>query len=170
MSDRNIILTGFMGTGKSTLGRLLAERLQYRFIDTDVEIESRNGCSVATIFKEQGEAAFRTMESELVAELAQRRRLVIATGGGLVMNPANVERLSASGTIICLTAETGEILERVARQADVRPLLQESDPRARVNELLRQREPVYAQFAQLSTTGRSPDSLVSTLLEMLLPN
>lgn len=167
MTEQNIILTGFMATGKSSLGPLLAKRLDYTFIDTDTEIESRHGCSVAAIFREEGEAAFRLLETELVRELAQRQRLVIATGGGLVMNPVNVTLLRTSGTIICLTAKPEEILARVSRQKHKRPLLQEPDPRAKIVELLAQRAPVYAQFQQLATSGRTREELIARVLDMV---
>ena len=169
MSEQNIILTGFMATGKSSLGRLLAERLNYDFIDTDTEIERRRGCTVAAIFQNEGEAAFRALETELVRELSQRHRLVIATGGGLVMNPVNVELLQASGTIICLNAEPEEILARVSRQKHVRPLLQAPDPRAKIAELLAQRAPVYAQFRQLATSGQTHAELIARLLDIVNP-
>jgi shikimate kinase len=166
MSEQNIILTGFMGTGKSSLGRMLARRLDYRFIDTDTEIERRKGCTVADIFREEGEPAFRALETELVRELSQHQRLVIATGGGLVMNPTNVELLKAGGIIICLTAEPEEILARISRQKQVRPLLQETNPDAKIAQLLAQRAPVYAQFRQLATSGQSHEELIAQLLDI----
>ena len=165
MSQSNIILTGFMGTGKSTLGRLLAERIGYEFIDTDDQIEKQINQTITELFRTQGEAAFRKLESELVEELAQKKGLVIATGGGLVLNPKNVSALSKTGQIICLTASSEEILARVSKQKNVRPLLQEEDPQAKIMKLLHQREAVYKQFPQLSTSKQTPEQLVNKLLK-----
>lgn len=166
MLKKNIILTGFMGTGKSTLGRLLAEQLDYDFIDTDNLIEARIGQSIAELFKEQGEAAFRKLEENLVQELALQQGLVISTGGGLVLNPKNVDVFKQSGQIICLTATPVEILERVSAQQHTRPLLQEKDPLSKIKELLAQRSPVYSQFQQLSTSGKAPQELITRLREL----
>lgn len=167
MPQPNIILTGFMGTGKTTLGLLLAKRVDYEFIDTDARVEEQSGQTITELFQIQGEAAFRKLESELVEELAQREGLVIATGGGLVLNSRNVERLSKTGKIICLTASPEEILVRVAKTPNVRPLLQEEDPQAKIIELLRQRNSVYQQFLQLSTSDQSPDELVEEILRLI---
>jgi len=167
MSQPNIILTGFMGTGKTTLGRLLAERIGYKFIDTDAQIEKQVGQTISELFRTEGEAAFRKLESELVEQLAQKEGLVIATGGGLVLNPKNVAVLSKTGQIICLTAGSEEILARVSKQQDVRPLLQEKDPQAKIIELLQQRDSVYQQFSQLPTSNSSPDKLVGQILKLI---
>ncbi len=167
MSQPNIILTGFMGTGKTTLGRLLAERLGYEFIDTDTLIEAQIGQTIAELFQTEGEAAFRKLESKLVEELAQKEGLVIATGGGLVLDPKNVAILSESGQIICLTASPEEILARVSKQQDVRPLLQEEDPQAKIIELLQQRDSTYRQFTQLSTSDLPLNELVNEILTLI---
>ena len=167
MSQKNIILTGFMGTGKSTLGRLLAKSINYDFVDTDTEIENREGRSIEEIFKQDGEASFRKLESNLVTELAQMQGLVIATGGGLVVNPNNVEALEQTGQIICLTASAEEILDRVSNQQTVRPLLQEADPQAKIVELLQQRATIYQQFLQLSTSHVTIDKLLDKLLKLI---
>ncbi len=166
MLQPNIILTGFMGTGKTTLGRLLAERLGYEFIDTDTLIEAQIGQTIAELFQTEGEAAFRKLESKLVEELAQKEGLVIATGGGLVLDPKNVAILSESGQIICLTASPEEILARVSKQQDVRPLLQEEDPQAKIIELLQQRDSTYRQFPQLSTSKLSREELIERLVKL----
>jgi len=166
MPRPNIILTGFMGTGKSTLGRLLAQRINYDFIDTDTQIEKQVGQSITNLFQTQGEAAFRELESKLAEELAQKEGLVIATGGGLVLNPKNVAVLSQTGRIICLTASPEEILARVSKQPDTRPLLLEKDPQAKIIEILHQRDVVYRQFPQLSTSKQTPEQLIEKLLEI----
>ncbi len=166
MPQPNIILTGFMGTGKTTLGLLLAKRIDYEFIDTDAMIEGQIGQTITELFQKRGEAAFRKLESELVEKLAQKEGLVIATGGGLVLNPRNVALLRKTGKIICLTASPEEILVRVTKSPNVRPLLQEEDPQAKIIELLRQRSSVYQQFLQLSTSDLSPDKLVEEILRL----
>ncbi len=170
MTQPNIILTGFMGTGKTTLGRLLAEKIGYQFIDTDTQIERETRKTITELFKTQGEAAFRKLESELVEGLAQKEGLVIATGGGLVLDPNNVAVLSKTGKIICLTASPEEILARVAKQQDVRPLLQEKDPKAKIIDLLQQRDSVYRQFPQLSTSELSREELINQLVRFTQAN
>ena len=164
----NIILTGFMGTGKSTIGRALAQRLGVTFVDTDQLIEERNGCPIADIFARQGEAAFRQMEVELAQELARQRNLVIATGGGFFTNPENVTILQSSGKILCLTAAAEEILDRVKKQQHIRPLLQDPNPLERIDKLLRERATVYRQFPQVSTDGQTTGQVVDTILKLLI--
>ena len=166
MPRTNIILTGFMGTGKSTLGRLLAQRIGYDFIDTDTLIENQADQTIARLFQTQGEAAFRKLESELVEKLAKKEGLVIATGGGLVLDRKNVALLSKTGQIICLTASPEEILSRVSKQQDVRPLLQKKDPQNKIIELLLQRDVVYKQFTQLSTSEHSPEELINQIVKL----
>jgi len=167
MAQENIILTGFMGTGKSTIGRALAARLGAAFIDTDQLIEQRNNCLIADIFARQGEKAFRQMEAELAPELAERRDLVIATGGGFFTNPENIRVLRQSGRIVCLTATPEEILKRVKKQGQTRPLLQHPDPLAQIDQLLREREPVYRLFPQISTCGQTVEQVVDALINLL---
>ena len=127
--SRNIVLTGFMGTGKTTVGRLLAERLGYEFVDTDSLIEQRHG-TIAEIFRSRGEDAFRQIERELAAELGDRQGLVISTGGRLMLDPRNVASLSRNGRVFCLVATPDEILDRIVKdEAGIeRPLLSVPDP------------------------------------------
>ncbi len=167
MSQQNIILTGFMGTGKTTLGRLLAEKIGYRFVDTDAQIEKQTGKSISEIFATQGEATFRQFETNLVKKLAEESGLIIATGGGLVLNPDNVTELKRSGQIFCLTASPKEILQRVNRQGNTRPLLQEDDPLQKIVTLLQQRDPIYQQFSQISTSGMTTEKLVEKILGII---
>ena len=169
MPQPNIILTGFMGTGKTTLGRLLADKIGYQFIDTDTLIEMQIGQTISDFFQHQGEAAFRKLESKLVKNLAQKQGLVIATGGGLVLDPNNVAMLSKTGRIICLTASPEEILARVAKQQDVRPLLQGEDPLKKITQLLQQRDSVYRQFPQFSTSKLSREELLNQLVRFTQP-
>ena len=153
-----------MGTGKSTVGRLLADRFGFDFVDTDQLIEERHG-SIRTIFAEQGEAAFRALERELAAELAERSQVVIATGGRLMLDPENIASLGAGGRVFCLVADPGEIERRIVAEADTieRPLLAAADPRARINELLAERRSGYARFTQVATDGRTPEDIAAEI-------
>lgn len=153
----NLVITGFMGTGKTSVGRVVAQRLDREFVDMDAEIEARAGKTVASIFAEDGESAFRGMERALVSELSTRTGLVIATGGGTLVDPVNARLMSRHGTIVCLTADPNEILERVtASGAPSRPLLDVPDPRAEVALLLAARYQAYATIPwQIDTTGLS---------------
>jgi shikimate kinase / 3-dehydroquinate synthase len=165
--SRNIVLTGFMGTGKTTVGRLLAERLGYEFVDTDQLIEKRHG-KIAEIFRTRGEDAFRRIERELAAELADRDRLVISTGGRLMLDPRNVTNLTRKGRVFCLVATPDEILDRVTSDLSSaeRPLLSVPDPRERIVELLAERGPDYRRFAQLTTDAVSPDAVAADLASL----
>ncbi|MDH3294153.1 MAG: shikimate kinase [Acidimicrobiia bacterium] len=164
----NIILTGFMGTGKSTVGRLLARQLRLEFVDTDAEIESRHG-PIPAIFADHGERRFREIERRLAAELGQRSGLVIATGGAMMLDPANIASLGGKGRIFCLVAAPEEILARVhADQSPIeRPLLAVDDPRTRIEELLAERSAGYLQFSQIPTSKRSPDEVADAILATL---
>lgn len=150
----NLILAGFMATGKSTVGRLCAQALGFEFVDTDAEIERREGMSVPHIFERCGELYFRQRESELAHELAQRRSLVVATGGGMMMNDANRAALLAGGICVNLTASPEVIAQRVGDDAALhRPMLRSDsamDPRQgvreRIRQLLRERAPKYAEL------------------------
>ncbi|WP_020675804.1 shikimate kinase [Geopsychrobacter electrodiphilus] len=165
MPKTNIILTGFMGTGKSTLGRLLAQELDYRFVDTDQLLEAELGQTIADFFAQAGEVAFRKKEEELVLALTHQRKLVIATGGGLILNPVNAKALAQTGQIFCLTATAEEILERISNQQHIRPLLQDQNPLAKIHQLLEQRAASYQQFTQISTSGRTQKDLIAELLQ-----
>ncbi|MFP5487463.1 MAG: shikimate kinase, partial [Acidimicrobiia bacterium] len=156
---RNIVLTGFMATGKTTVGRVLAERLGYELVDTDAVIEERHG-PIPQIFAEYGEDEFRRLEREVAAELAQRDGLVISTGGRMLLDPVNAEVLGATGDIVCLTATVDTIVERLdAVGADSRPLLAGHDLRERVTELLGERADGYAAFTQVATDGLTPTEI-----------
>ena len=163
---RNVVLTGFMGTGKSTVGRLLADLLGYRFVDTDAVIVERHG-PIPEIFATSGEATFRRYEREVAAELAAETGLVIATGGRLLLDPANAAALGATGDAFCLTAELDTILARVTAEglADERPLLAGPDVEARIEALLADRAEGYAAFEQVATDGRAPAEIAAELAE-----
>jgi shikimate kinase len=164
-SVANLVLTGFMGTGKTTVGRLLAERLGFDFVDSDALIVDRHG-SVAQIFAEHGEHEFRRIEGEVAAELASRDRIVIATGGRMLLDPANAEALARTGRIVCLTASVDTILRRVAPDGTAanRPLLAGHDVRQRVEQLLAERQSGYAAFEQVSTDDRSPSEICDEII------
>ncbi len=155
-----------MGTGKTTIGRLLAERLGFGFVDTDAIIEEQHG-PIHVIFAEQGEAAFRTIEQRVAVELADRHSLVIATGGRMMLDPTNVAALCRRGRIFCLVTSAADILERVTADSSrvERPLLAVDDPAQRIADLLDERAPFYRQFAQLSTHGHSPSAIADELAE-----
>jgi shikimate kinase len=162
----NVVLTGFMGTGKTTVGRLLAARLDYGFIDTDEVIEQRHG-PIPAIFDTVGEEGFRSLERDVACQLAKRTELVIATGGGMMLDERSRNALSATGTVLCLIADVDAILERVGSDAVHRPLLQGDDPRGRVESLLRARADTYAQFIQIDTMDHSPDEIATLIAEEL---
>jgi shikimate kinase len=138
----NIALVGFMGAGKSTVGQMLAQQLHFEFADTDRIIEQREGRKVAEVFATKGEPYFRSVESEVAHEFEGRRGLVISTGGGLVVNPANLEALRRHSLIVCLWASPEVIYERVRNQSH-RPLLQAPDPLTKIRELLQSRRSAY---------------------------
>ena len=152
----NLILTGFMGTGKTAVGREVARRLGREFVDMDAEIEARAGKSIPRIFAEQGEIAFREWESALCRELAARSGLVAATGGGALVDAANRSAMMRSGPVVCLTCDVDEILRRVGQRKPERPLLNVANPRAEIECLLESRREAYAAIPwQVETTALS---------------
>ncbi len=150
-SIHNLALIGFMGTGKSCVGRLAADAMHFTFLDTDHVIEARAGKPISDIFAQDGEPAFRDWERRIVEELTRREKTVIATGGGLPAEPANLASLKTHALVVCLWASPESIWERV-RGHDHRPLLNEADPLARIRELLAAREPYYRQADVLVNT------------------
>ena len=166
--NNNIFLVGLMGAGKTTIGRLLARRLNRRFIDSDHAIEARTGASIPWIFEIEGEASFRRREADMIRELSAQQDIVLATGGGAVLNPESRALLAERGTVIYLRASVGSILQRTAHDRN-RPLLQTADPKKRLEELLAQREPLYREIADLVIdTGRpNVQSMVQTIIEQL---
>ena len=140
-----------MGTGKSSVGRLVADLLRFTFLDTDDVIAARAGKSISEIFQQQGEAAFRDWERKIVEELARRSRTVIATGGGLPASETNLASLKTHSVVVCLWASPDKIWERVRGQSH-RPMLNEADPPARIRQLLAEREPYYRRADVLVNT------------------
>jgi shikimate kinase len=171
MEKPNIILTGFMGTGKTTVGKLLAKQLKYDFVDTDELIQERAGKSIPEIFQEEGEAVFRVMESAIARELSYREGLVISTGGRLMLDHNNAEALSRTGRVFCMIATPEEIFKRVSNDPNIeRPLLTVPNPMQRIVELLHQRKEGYAQFTQIETTNKTPDVVIKKLLATFQSN
>lgn len=152
---QNLALIGFMGTGKSSAGRALADQLDFRFVDTDELIESRAGKTITQIFAQHGEPTFRELEKKIVEDLNGQKNLVIATGGGLAANPDNLASLKTHALVVCLWASPENIWERVRYQSH-RPLLQTPDPLGKIRELLAKREPFYRQADVLVNTERRP--------------
>lgn len=169
MADsQNIFLVGLMGAGKTTIGRLLARRLKRAFVDADHEIEGRCGVRIPVIFDIEGEAGFRAREAAVIDELTGRDGIVLATGGGAVLDAANRRRLAARGTVIYLHSAPASLWERTRHDKN-RPLLATADPKQRLEELYRQRDPLYREVADLVVdTGRqSAPTLVKRLLAQL---
>ena len=152
---RNLALTGFMGCGKSTIGRQVARELKFDFVDTDGLIEEHTGRTIAEIFEHAGEAAFRELENEVVRQLEARQGVVIATGGGLVAQSGNLDSLKQHALVVCLWASVEAVLERTRHQTH-RPLLQTADPQASIRELLARREPYYKQADVIVNTEFRP--------------
>jgi shikimate kinase len=149
----NLALIGFMGTGKSSVGRLVAELLHFTYLDTDQVVEFRAHKSISEIFQQDGETAFRELERLIVGELTHRKKTVISTGGGLPANQANLDSLKTHSLVVCLWASAEAIHERV-RGHNHRPLLDEADPLAKIQQLLSIREPFYRQADVLVNTER----------------
>lgn len=165
--DRHVVLTGFMGTGKSTVGRQLGALLEREWVDTDTLIESRYG-PIPQIFEEEGEDHFRSLERDLAEELAARAALVISTGGRMMLDPIVREHLEPVSRVFCLVASPDSILLRVGGQhgAARRPLLAGDDPQARIQDLLAERSPGYAEFEAIDTDNRSPRQVAETIAKL----
>jgi shikimate kinase len=161
----NIFLVGLMGAGKSTVGRILARRLGKRFVDSDHEIEKRNGVTIPVIFEIEGEDGFRRREQEVLADLAQENDLVLSTGGGIVLKPENREVLRNHGFVVYLNARP-ELLAERTRHDRTRPLLNVEDPLTRLRELYAVRDPLYREVAHaIVETGRgAPQQVVQAIL------
>ena len=163
-----IALTGFMGVGKSWIGRKLAGELMLHFIDLDRYIERENGLSVPDIFRYLGEEAFRQLETEAVEVLTKKEFLVLSLGGGTFVNPENRRLLLARGPVIALWASPETIHERVLRRPGKRPALEGQDPLTRIRELMAQRDQIYKQaHVHASTDSRPAKEVVIEILNKL---
>lgn len=164
MEISNIILTGFMGCGKTTVGKLLAKELGLIFVDTDQLIEEDFGMTIPEIFATYGESRFRIKEREIAATLSKRRKQVVATGGGLMLDPQNQKALGKNGRVFCLIASPDEIFKRVSGQSNgSRPLLEGDDPRKRINQLIEERRKSYQKFYQIDTSRRTPEEVAALI-------
>ena len=167
LGGRSLYLVGMMGSGKTSTGRPLAERLGYGFVDADAVIEQAAGCSIPEIFDRDGEAGFRSLESQVLSAISQRHSLVVATGGGVVTQPENWGLLH-SGIVIWLDVVPDQLLQRLNADRTVRPLLQTADPEAAVNALLNERRPLYAE-ADLTVVinEETPETVADGILQLL---
>ena len=167
-STTNIFLVGLMGSGKTTIGRALAKRLNKRFVDADHEIEARTGASIPLIFEIEGEASFRQREADVIRDLTAQEGIVLATGGGAVLNENSRQLLKERGIVVYLRASVSSILQRTSHDRN-RPLLQTADPKARIEELSQQRAPLYQEVAHIIVeTGRpNVQSVVQNILAQL---
>ena len=163
----NVYLIGMMGAGKSAVGRPLAEALGYRFLDADDALEQVAGRTIPEIFATDGEAGFRKLETAVLGQIAGWHSLVVATGGGVVTKPENWGHMR-QGVVVWLDAPAPLLLQRLRADSTPRPLLQASDPSARLGELLAQRQPLYAQAdLQIAAGNCDPKALASKILAAL---
>ena len=167
LGGRSLYLVGMMGSGKTSTGRPLAERLGYGFVDADAVIEQAAGCSIPEIFERDGEAGFRSLESQVLNAISQRHSLVVATGGGVVTQPENWGVLH-SGIVIWLDVVPDQLMQRLKADSTVRPLLQTADPEADLKALLNKRQPLYAE-ADLTVVinDESPETVADGILQLL---
>ena len=163
-SPRNLVLVGFMGTGKSAVGRRVAALAAAPFLEMDAELERRAGKSISRIFAEDGEPAFRDQEAQLAEEWGRKQGAVISCGGGVVLRETNLHALQANGLLVCLTARPEVILARTARAAK-RPLLAGDNPEQKIRDLLAARAPLYAKISvQIDTSDLGPEELAAQVL------
>ena len=167
LAGRSLYLVGMMGSGKTSTGRPLAERLGYGFVDADAVIEQAAGCSIPEIFDRDGEAGFRSLENQVLSAISQRHSLVVATGGGVVTQPENWGMLH-SGIVIWLDVVPDQLLQRLNADSTVRPLLQTADPEAALNALLNERRPLYAE-ADLTVVinDETPEAVADGILQLV---
>lgn len=163
----NIYLVGFMGTGKTAVGKLLAEKLQRKFIETDELIEKKTSMSIADIFSKQGEAYFRMLEKQVLQEVAFQKNLVVSCGGGIVIDQDNINLLKKTGILICLQADAETIYERTKKHSH-RPLLNVSNPLQKIKGLLNKRKQFYAKARfSVNTVGFKPEEISTKILEII---
>ncbi len=162
---KNIYLVGFMGTGKTHAGMILARKLHKEFLEMDEEIERRQGMRIADIFSQKGEPYFRRLEKDLLLELAAKEDLVVSCGGGLMCNEEHREVLKGSGTVVCLTASAEVVLKRTRGQGH-RPLLNVDNPLATINRLLAERSPHYQlAHCHIDTDRLTPEEVAERIAD-----
>lgn len=166
----NVFLVGPMGAGKTTIGRQLARLLKRDFLDSDREIEQRTGVNIPLIFDLEGETGFRARERSVIDELTQLPDIVLATGGGAILDPDNRKHLTERGTVVYLETSVDQQLKRTGRDRN-RPLLQTEEPRRRLEELLAIRDPLYREIADLTvlTDGRTAKDVVNQIMRHIRP-
>lgn len=165
---KNIVLIGFMGSGKSSIGMRLAQKLKRDFVDMDHEIELINGMSIADIFRRFGEVRFRSEETLMARKIGKRRNAVVATGGGAVLKNENVEALRENGIIICLHACPQDIYNRVKRKRGTRPLLSKNMTVHDIERLIEERQPFYGSAdIQVDTTGKDLDTITDEIIQII---
>ncbi|ALO47314.1 shikimate kinase AroK [Pseudohongiella spirulinae] len=164
----NVFLIGPMGVGKSTIGRMLAQSLGRPFLDSDREIEAVTGADIPWIFDVEGEPGFRVREERMIDSLTQQDGIVMATGGGAILSEATRRRLQSRGVVVYLKASIAQQFERTSKDRN-RPLLQTADPLGRIKELMRVREPLYLETADLivETSRRGPRNVVNEIVKRL---
>lgn len=162
---KNIVLTGFMGTGKTEVGRELAHLKGLKLIDIDTQIEKSEKMTINEIFRQFGEERFRDIETEMIEKVSREENVIISTGGGAVLRQRNMDALKRTGVVICLTAAPATILLRTS-STDERPLLQVENPLAKITELLHSRKPFYerADF-MVDTEGKTPLQVAEEIVE-----
>lgn len=165
----NIALIGFMGVGKTVVGEALAQKLNWQFLQLDSLIEQKAGKSIPDIFQEDGEIAFRELEIEATKEVCQGENMVIACGGGVVLNQINIDRLRQKSLIIYLTASPRVILKRILNSGEERPLLRTSNKASKIQELLKFRKPLYEQAAdiKIDTNKLDANSIAGSIIAKL---
>ena len=165
---KNVFLVGPMGVGKTTIGRVLADQLGLEFFDSDREIEANTGADIPWIFDVEGESGFRAREVKMIDELTRRKRIVLATGGGAVLDPKNRKRLAKRGQVVYLRASIRQQVERTSRDKN-RPLLQTADPEKKIRELMKIRDPLYRDVADvvIDTNRRNPRTISQEICNQL---
>ena len=163
-------MVGFMGSGKSTVGKILAQSLDQEFVEMDALIEKSQAKEISAIFAQEGESYFRQLEKDLLKELAKKTDLVVSCGGGLVCDPQNIELLKKTGLLVCLSASADTIYERT-KEYTSRPLLEVKDPLSKIQELLVKREPYYQQAHHtVSTDNSRPKEISETIIKIIKEN
>ncbi len=169
LGGRSLYLVGMMGSGKTSTGRPLAERLGYGFVDADAVIEQAAGCTIPEIFEQDGESGFRAIETQVLNAISQRHSLVVATGGGVVTQSPNWGLLH-SGIVIWLDVDREQLLKRLRADTTVRPLLQRPNPEAALDALLNERRPLYAEADLTVVIDEEPPDVVADGILQLLPS